>query len=238
VALSPRNLIIRCAAFAVMLIAVLALPSSALRSRQSGPASALSSTAALARFPRQIGSFTLTRTWYEQSGGQTLVESGAYSAPGSDEIILAIWVAPLVYYHDANSCWLARGLTPDLVTSLPFVTAQGKSAEKSIDLSTGFYNDGVTDSIVVSVVCTPGSCSQSQQVASEGRLSFFVLKPQISELAGGAAHPVPIMIRIDRLESDRLHSDEQKTAAQSALTAEAQKFFAGFDPLSLSRAFQ
>jgi len=46
------------------------------------------------------------------------------------------------------------------------------------------------------------------------------------------------MIRIDRLESDRLHSDEQKTAAQSALTAEAQKFFAGFDPLSLSRAFQ
>ena len=227
--LSRRSLFIRCAAFAVMLLAILALPSSALRSRQSGPASALSSTAGLARFPRQIGSFTLARTWYEQSGGQTLVESGAYSAPGTDEIILAIWVAPLVYYHDANSCWLARGLKPDLVTSLPFVTAQGKSA----DLNTGFYNDGVTDSIVVSVVCTPGSCSQSQQVASEGRLSFFVLKPQIGELAGGAAHPVPIMIRIDRL-----HSDEPKTAAQSALTAEAQKFLSGLDPLSLSQAFQ
>ena len=237
-ALSLRSFFIRCAAFAVMLIAVLALPSSALRSRQSGPASALSSTATLARFPRQIGSFTLTRTWYEQSGGQTLVESGAYSAPGSDEIILAIWVAPLVYYHDANSCWLARGLTPDLVTSLPFVTAQGKSAEKSIDLSTGFYNDGVTDSIVVSVVCTPGSCSQSQQVASEGRLSFFVLKPQISELAGGAAHPVPIMIRIDRLQTEQTHSGAPKTAAQSALTAEAQKFLSGLDPLSLSQAFQ
>jgi exosortase J len=231
---SSRDLFIRIAAFAVVLLTVLVLPSSALRARQSGPDSTLSSPASLARFPKQIGQFALTRTWYEQSGGQTLVESGAYSQSGADEIILAIWVAPFVYYHDANSCWLARGLKPDLVTSLPFVTAHGKSA----DLSTGFYNDGVTDSIVVSVVCTPGSCSQSQQVASKGRFSFFVLKPQIGELTGGAAHPVPIMIRIDRLQSDQPHSDASKKDTQSALTAEAQKFLAGLDPMSLSQTFQ
>jgi len=229
-----RNLLFKYAAFSVVLLAVLVLPSSALRARQSGPDSALSSTASLARFPKQIGQFALTRTWYEQSGGQTLVESGAYSASGSDEIILAIWVAPFVYYHDANSCWLARGLKPELVTSLPFVTAQGKS----VDLSTGFYNDGVTDSIVVSVVCTPGSCSQSQQVASKSRFSFFVLKPQIGDLTGGAAHPVPIMIRIDHLQSDQPHSGAPKAATQSALTAAAQKFLAGLDPMSLSHAFQ
>jgi exosortase J len=228
-ALPMRNLLIRLAAFAVVLLAVLVLPSSALRARQSGPDSALSSPASLARFPKQIGQFALTRTWYEQSGGQTLVESGAYSQSGSDEIILAIWVAPFVYYHDANSCWLARGLKPDLVTSLPFVTAQSKS----VDLSTGFYNDGVTDSIVVSVVCTPGSCSQSQQVASKGRFSFFVLRPEIGDLTGGATHPVPIMIRIDRV-----HSDASKNDTQSGLTAEAQKFLAGLDPMSLSRTFQ
>ncbi len=235
---STKSLLIRCAAFAAVLLAVLALPSSALRSRQSALASTPSSATALARFPKQIGSFALTRTWYEQSGGQTLVESGAYSAPysanGSDEIILAVWVAPYVYYHDANSCWLARGLTPELVTSLPFVTAQGKSVE----LSTGFYNDGVTDSIVVSVVCTPGTCSNSQQLASKGRFSFFVLKPQVSELAGGTAHPVPIMIRIDHLQTDQLHSGASKTVTESALTAEAQKFLAGLDPMSLSQAFQ
>jgi exosortase J len=231
---TTRSLFIRLAAFSVVLLAVLVLPSSALRARQSGSDSDLSSTASLARFPKQIGQFTLTRTWYEQSGGQTLVESGAYSQSGADEIILAIWVAPFVYYHDANSCWLARGLKPDLVTSLPFITAQGKSA----DLSTGFYNDGVTDSIVVSVVCTPGSCSQSQQIASKGRFSFFVLKPQIGDLTGGAAHPVPIMIRIDRLQPDQPHSDASKAATQSALTAEAQKFLSGLDPMSLSQAFQ
>jgi exosortase J len=239
-----KGLFVKCAAFAVAVLAVLALRSSALRSRQSAPASTLPSTASLARFPKQIGGYALTRTWYEQSGGQTLVESGAYSAPGSDEIILAVWVAPFVYYHDANSCWLARGLQPERVASLPYVTAQGNS----LDLSTGYYNDGVTDSIVVSVACTPGSCSQSQQVASKGHFSFFILKPLVSELAGGGAHPVPIMIRIDRPQpdrlqsdspqSDRIHTNDPTAATQAALTAEAQRFLSGLDPMNLSQAFQ
>ena len=225
-----RNLFLKCGAFAVALLAILALPSSALRAKQSAPSSAPSSLAVLAsHMPKQIGNFTLTRTWYEQSGGETLVESGAYSAPGSDEIILAVWVAPAVYFHDANSCWLARGLEPGLLTSLPFVTAQ----EKSLNLSTGFYNDGVTDSIVVSVACTPGSCSQSQPAAPNGRFGFVFLRPRMSELAASGAHPVPIMIRIDKL-----HSDAPKTVTQSALTSEAQKFLSGFNPMSLSQAFQ
>ncbi len=224
-----RNIVARCALFAALLLAVLALPSSALRSRESSPASAQQSTVSLARFPQQIGSFALSRTWYEQSGGQTLVDSAAYSAAGSDEIVLAVWVAPFVYYHDANSCWLARGLNPQRVASLPYRTAQGDP----LNLNTGYYNDGVTDSIVVSLSCTPGSCSQSQQVASKGHFSFFFLKPQISELTAGAAHPVPIMIRIDRP-----HVDEPVAATQTALTAEAQSFLSGLNPTSLSQAFQ
>jgi len=234
-----RKLFFRCAAFAFVLLAILALPSSALRSHQNTPSSTLSSAASLARFPKQVGNFALARTWYEQSGGQTLVESGAYSAPGSDEIILAVWVAPFVYYHDANSCWLARGLQPERVASLPYVTADGNS----LDLSTGYYNDGVTDSIVVSVACTPGSCSQSQQVASKGHFSFFVLKPQVSELAGGTAHPVPIMIRIDRPQPDlpqsaRPNSGDPVPTTQAELTAEARAFLSGLDPQGLSQAFQ
>ena len=221
-----RNLFLQCAAFAAALLAVLALPSSALRSK--APAS--STPASLAgRMPKQIGGFVLTHAWYEQVAGKTLVQSGAYSAPGSDEIILAVWVAPSGYFHDPNSCWLARGLQPVLLTTLPFVTAQGKSVE----LSTGFYSDGVTDNIVVNVVCTPGSCSQSQQLTSRGRFNFIVLRPRISEFATSGAHPVPIMVRIDQL-----HSGAPKAAVQSALTAEAQRFLSGFDPLALSRAFQ
>ena len=220
-----RNLFIKCAAFVITLLAVVALPSSALRVPRSAPAT---SATLASRMPKQIGNFALTRTWYEQVAGKTLVQSGAYSATGWDEIILAVWVAPS-YFHDPNSCWLARGLEPGLLTTLPFVTAQGRSVE----LSTGFYSDGITDTIVVNAVCTPGSCSQSQQLASNGRFSFIFLKPGMNELVTSGAHPVPIMIRIDRL-----HSDAPKTETRSLLTAEAQRFLSGFDPMSLSRAFQ
>jgi exosortase J len=225
-ALSMRSLGIKCAAFAMMLLSVLALPSSALRSPPSAPATP---TSLASRMPKQIGGFTLTRTWYEQSGGKTLVQAGAYSAPGSDEIIVAVWVAPAAYFHDANSCWLARGLEPKFLTTQPFTTAQGKS----VVFSAGFYDDGITDSIVVSASCTPGSCSHSQQLATNGRFSFIVLKPQMSALAGAGVHPIPIMVRIDKL-----HSDAPKAQMQSILTAEAQQFLSGFDPISLSAAFQ
>jgi hypothetical protein len=126
-------------------------------------------------------------------------------------------------------CWLARGLQPDLLTTAPFVTAQGAS----LNLSTGFYNDGVTDSIVVSVACTPGSCSQWQQAAPNGRFRFIFLRPRMNELAGSRTHPIPIMIRIDRL-----HSDAPKDVTHSLLTAEAEKFLSGLDPMSLSQAYQ
>ena len=158
-----RGLILKCATFAAALAFVLALPSSAIRSSRPATAAAVPLTG---RFPAQIGAFTRTRVWDEQAAGRTLVESAAYSAPGSDEIVLAVWVAPNVYFHDANSCWLARGLEPELLTTEPFATAQGRP----IEFSEGFYSDGITDSIVVSASCTPGLCSQSQ---SAGRPAVF-----------------------------------------------------------------
>ncbi|MGA2571296.1 MAG: exosortase J [Terracidiphilus sp.] len=221
-----RGLFLKCAAFAAALAFVLALPSSAIRTNRTAPAA---TAPPAARFPRQIGAFTLARTWDEQSGGKTLVESAAYSAPGSDEIVLAVWVAPDVSFHDANACWLARGLEPELLTAQPFVTAQGQP----IEFSTGFYSDGITDSIVVSASCTPGSCSQAQQAGAASRFRFIVLKPRLNELAATGAHPVPIMIRIDRL-----HSAAPKSETHGILSAEAQRFLSAFDPLPLSQAFQ
>ena len=181
------------------------------------------------RMPKQVGEFALTRTWYEQQSGVTVEQNAAYSAPGSDEVILGVWVAPLFHFHDAQQCWLARGLQPDILTTRPFVTAGGKS----IPLSTGFYSDGVTDSVVVNAVCTPASCSQFQQLASGKGVGFVFLKPRMDEFSGSGSHPVSIMVRIDRL-----HTDAPKTVTYDQLTSEAQKILAGLDPLSLSGTFQ
>lgn len=221
-----RSVLFRCAAFAVALLAAISLPSSAVRiSRMPAP----SPESLAARMPKQIGPFALTRTWYEEQGGTIVVESGAYSAPGADEIILGIWVAPLFHIHDAQYCWLARGLEPDILTSRSFVTAGGDS----IPLSTGFYSDGVTDSIVVNALCTPQSCTQFQPVVPGRLLGFQILEPPSESLAGAHTHPVSIMLRIDRIRSGA-----PKRVAYGQLADEAQSLLARLDMASLSRAFQ
>jgi hypothetical protein len=68
---------------------------------------------------------------------------------------------------------------------------------------------------------------------TSGRIGFLVLGPQMYELAGSQAHVVSIMVRIDKL-----HSMTRKTSNYDLLSAEAQRFIAGLNLLSLSRDFQ
>jgi exosortase J len=225
---SPRigDIWTKCAALMVIVLAALSLPSSALNFAHKD-APSLESLAA--RMPKQVGGFTLSRTWYEQQSGTPLVQAGAYSAPNSDEIVLGVWIAPLSYYHDTSKCWLARGLQPDTLTTQQFLVAGGKS----VDLNTGFYSDGVTDSIVVDAACTPETCSQFQNVNSDKHLGFVFLQSHMGALAGTGQHPISIMVRIDRL-----HSDQPKPVTQGLLVGEARQFLAGVDPTGLSRSFQ
>jgi hypothetical protein len=211
----------------VIVLATLSLPSSALNFAHKNDAPSLASLAA--RMPKQVGGFTLSRTWYEQEGGSPVVQAGAYSAPNSDEIVLGVWIAPFFYYHDSSKCWLARGLQPDALTSQQFLVAGGKS----VDLSTGFYSDGITDSIVLDAACTPETCSQFQNVNSNKHLGFVFLQPQMNAIAGTEQHPISIMVRIDRL-----HSNDSKAVTQGLLVGEARQFLAGLDPTELSRSFQ
>ena len=216
----------KCAAFAMLLVATLLVFPSPLRSSSR---TAVTPASLAARMPQHIGEFTLTRTWYEQQSGTIVLEEGTYSAPGSDEIILGVSVAPNFNLHTANGCWLARGLAPDLLASRNYTTGDGQS----VALDTGFYNDGITDSVVVNAFCGPLSCSQFQRTASSGRIGFLVLEPQMYQLGGSQAHVVSIMVRVDTL-----HSTAQKQANYDLLSSEAQRFVAGLNLLSLSRDFQ
>ena len=224
--LGPLSITLRCAAFAAMLLVILLLPSSTFNSANASP---FDSAAFAARMPKQVGIFTLMRTWYEQQGGVPLVQAGAYSAPGFAEVTLAVWIAPLSHFHDPTACWLARGLTPEILDMRSFVVR----GEKSVELSTGFYSDGVTDSIVVNAMCSPQTCSQYQGAAAGKRIGLVFLDQQMSALTESGRHPVSIMVRIDRV-----HTGDTKASTHDALLTEAQRFISGLDPTSLSRAFQ
>lgn len=220
--LSFRDVCVKGAALGIVFLIALPLPSSVLRFR---PAGTVDPTSLASHFPKTIGDFALNRTWYEQMGGAPVEVNGAYRTPGSEEVILGVWIAPLLHTHDANLCWLARGLRPDTFTSKRFNTAQGTS----IDLGTGYYSDGITDSIVVNALCSPTSCTH----ASVGLRKWIDLEAQRGEPAGSGAHLVSLMVRIDKL-----HSAASKEATYRMLSDEADKFLNGLDALSLSRAFQ
>jgi exosortase J len=217
---------LKCAAFAALAAAALALPTSALTFARAG---GFNPESYAARMPSSIGNFAQERTWYEQQSGSPVVEASAYSMPGSDEVILGVWISPLMHIHDPASCWLARGLEPEKLTILPYRVADGET----LNLSTGFYSDGVTDSIVLNATCTAQSCSQFQNGSPGHRFGILYLGGRFDTLAGSGHHPVSIMVRIDRL-----HSEGSRAETQQSLTDEAQRFLAGFDPESLSRAFQ
>jgi len=221
-----RAISLKCAAFAVALLAVLALPSSALKYSHQVPAAPQTFAG---RMPKQVGDFVLTRTWHEQQGSTTVTENGAYSAAGSDEVVLGVWVGPLTHFHDPTRCWLARGLQPAVLTTEPFTTASGEASA----LSTGYYNDGITDSILINALCTPTSCSQFPHLGSSGHIGILYVEPQKDELSAPGRHLVSIMIRIDRL-----HSTASSSVNYGLLSAEARRFLSGLDMKSLSRAFQ
>ena len=225
---APRisALSLKCAALAAVLFAALSMPSSALRSLHKA---APTPESLAARMPKHVGGFALARAWYEQQGSTIVMESGTYSTPGSDEIILGVWIAPRLYVHDTEQCWLARGLKPVNLMTSEFVTSDGQAEP----FNTGYYDDGVTDSVVISSICTPSSCTQFQQTAPGKPFGLQFLIPQRSELFPFGARPVSIMLRIDRL-----HSNIPKTVTYSQLSDEAQSFLAGLDMKGISRAFQ
>jgi exosortase J len=211
------NLWLKCAAF--MALIVLPLCFFGVRDNRKD-AAAVASLAG--RMPKQIGDFGLTRAWYEQRDGMILLQSGAYTAPSSEEITLGVWVG--AGPHNANTCWLARGLQPDFLTTKTFVTAE----RKPVAFSAGFYSDGITDSIVVDAFCSPASCSQAPDAVPRNGIKLLSLRP-----TAAYGHPVSIMVRIDKL-----HSNAPKAATYDLLTAETQRFLANLDMTGLSGEFQ
>jgi exosortase J len=216
-----QSLLLKCAAFAAVIGLVLALPGSALRDHSQHSTVQVSYAD---RMPKTIGDYALTRTWYEQIDGATMVQAGAYSPPGGGEIVLAIWVSPSYHIHNGNNCLILRGVQPTSLSSHPFTMAQGKT----VDFKTGYYNDGITDSIVANAVCARSSCMQSSPGILGGRFEYEYIPFRRQN-----GHPVSFLVRIDQLSSQAPESE-----TRALLTAELQQFLKGLDASELSQSFQ
>lgn len=224
--LSTRSLLVRCAILTATIATTLVLPGAIPRhlQRDTIPVASL-----LSRLPSHVGSYDLTRTWYEQTNGIVKVVAGSYSAPNADNVILAVWVVPNGTLHDPHDCYLARGLDPKSMSVQQFSTASGSNASFRV----GSYNDGITDSLISSASCSFGSCSDIHQETPGDKfgLVFVRLQPNDSSLANGGA--VSFMIRVEEL-----HTTDPQPVIDQRLTNETARFISGMKIETLIHDFQ
>jgi hypothetical protein len=172
--------------------------------------------------PKQLGEYKQDRAWQETSNGANVVESAAYAAPGSGEVVLGVWLLPI--RHSVHGSWITRGERPELRANRSFTTALGRV----VSFDSAFYSDGITDSFVGDVMCTSSSCLPSQ--LNDG-IHVAFRSPRNFSMRGMRA--VPILFRVESLQTDL-----SKSATHEALSAQAERFLHEVDFAQISRTFQ
>jgi exosortase J len=188
----------------------------------SGHLGALTAEQLDALMPKQLGDYKLNRAWQQKVGSANAVESAVYTASGSDEIVLGVWLLPI--RHTVHDSMTIRGEDPEMRASRSFVTARGQA----VSFDTAFYSDGISDTLAGNALCSPSSCSLSHY---ENGLHMTFIESMDSAMRGMRA--VPIYFRIETP-----HADAPEDSSYKALSAEAQRFLGGVDLAKLSRTFQ
>ena len=174
-------------------------------------------------FPSASGGFLLRRTWDESLPTGTLLFHWAEYAPASGSRVIAVGVSPTLGAHDTMLCHVARGEDWLWHGGLPLRTRSGQLTT----FSASFYNDGVTQFVEATTVCTGNTCGQYTVGGRHSGLIYSRITPE-TLLRNEATRPVPLLLRAET--TDVLMAPQ---VARELLTKELQTFVAGIEPASL-----
>lgn len=221
-----RSVVPRLAAFAV----VIALGSisyvRALAASRREPV-ALTDPKALGRFPQKIGTYTLERAWNEYLVTGALIFYWADYAPADGGAHVSVGISPVLGAHDTLICHAARGedwLWHDTL-SLP-------TAGRPTNFSASFFNDGATQYMEATTVCSGGSCGQ----VSSGRqhLGLVYSRPDTRTLLSQSPErPIPVMLRTETLDTAMAPD-----MAREKLTQNFRSFLQGADFAAFTQPYQ
>ena len=191
-------------------------------------------------FPGAVGPYRLDRTWAERmTGGPVLFDWAQYTppsapaAPANDLIDppspIAIGLSPTLGSHDASICHSARGEDPIWHGELTTRTAAGPQT-----FSSSFFNNGATQYLELSTVCTTTGCGEYTAGNTHfGLIYTHALPADIinqDALTPGDTRPIPVMLRIETLNTS-MPAD----LARAELTDRMRQFLAHADLLALTR---
>ena len=190
---------------AVMLLLVLAAGARQMHARRLALAESASQPIPI-RFPAALGTFALDRTWNEsmpagpiiytwaQYRPQTAPSTGSPAA-NAGSLPIDLGLSPLLGAHDTSICHSARGEDPIWHGELDAVTASGNQT-----FSASFFNNGATQYLEVTTLCTTSGCGE--RTAGASALGLIYSRPApLSTLVVAAHRPVPVMLKIETLDT-------------------------------------
>jgi exosortase J len=180
------------------------------------PSQLHSEESAQGRFPHVLGRYTLVRTWNDTLIGGALLYHWAEYAPPNNGTHVSVAISPFLGAHDTLVCHSARGEDPlwHGETTIP-------TAADTISFSTAFFNDGATQSLEATTLCTGSNCGEYTTPHPE---TLFDQNPE---------RPIPVLIKLETLDTT-LPPDQ----ARADLTSGLRDFLSGTDLNALTKPYR
>ena len=188
-----------------------------------GPsAELLADETAFGQFPESVGNFTLVRRWNENLLTGALLFHWAEYAPAGGGTHISLGVSPVLGSHDTLVCHTARGEDPIWHGQQTFPTAGGLP----VAFSSSFYNDGTTQYMEATTLCSAGGCGE--HTTNPGYIGLVFSRPHPETLLSqNAARPIPILLRAETadttlpVDTARSQLGQDLTSFLSAVSLEA-----------------
>ncbi|WP_263367707.1 exosortase J [Edaphobacter bradus] len=161
----------------------------------SNAAETNSSPGALGPFPKQIGAYTLVRSWNENLNSGALLFHWADYAPAGGGTHIAVGVSPVLGAHDTLICHSARGEDPLWRDQLTVTMAN----QVPVSFSMSFY-DSATQSLEATTICSGSSCGE---YTSERRhFGFVYSRPDPKAIfTRDPQRPIPILLKAETADT-------------------------------------
>ena len=190
------------------------------------PAHVQNDPKALGLFPHQVGDFTLRREWNETLiTGQLIFYWADYAAP--DGSVVSVGISPVLGPHDTLLCHAARGEDWLWHGNLAMPT-RGRST----DFSGSFFNDGATQYLEATTVCTGGTCGQFNTASRHFGLIFS--RPDTHALlTQDPTRVIPVLLRTETLDTAMAPD-----LARAQLSATLRRFLSGADLTTFTQPYR
>jgi exosortase J len=188
----------------------------AMESTRQLAASVQTDQNALGQFPQKIGGYTLVRAWNENLITGPLIFHWADYAPADGGPHVSIGISPVLGSHDTMICHSARGEDPLWHDQLSLPTGSGQP----ISFSASFYNDGATQFLEATTICSGAACGEYSSPATH--FGFVYSRPDARAVfSQDPVRPIPILLRAETIETTILPdvAREQMTTAIRSFAA-------------------